>query len=70
MLGVLACPNLPFHSIIHSYQNSSARQFGCLFYATIGAGTRMQLLNDSSSVTKVIIFLYELLLCDAYAYEK
>ncbi|CAH9071062.1 unnamed protein product [Cuscuta epithymum] len=44
VLGVLACPNLPLASIAyHGYQEN----YGCLFFAQVGAGTYMQTLDGS-----------------------
>lgn len=53
VLGVLACPNLPLASIAGANNNSSSNETGCLFFATIGSGTYMQLLDSESSPTKV-----------------
>lgn len=48
VLGVLACPNLPFASISGDSQHSSHDEVGCLFFAQVGAGTYMQSLEGSS----------------------
>ncbi|VVB17949.1 unnamed protein product [Arabis nemorensis] len=55
VLGVLACPNLPLASIAgnNSSKNSSSNKIGCLFFATIGSGTYMQLLDSKSPPVKV-----------------
>ncbi|KAG7539119.1 Inositol monophosphatase-like [Arabidopsis suecica] len=55
VLGVLACPNLPLASIAGNNKNnkSSSDEIGCLFFATIGSGTYMQLLDSKSSPVKV-----------------
>ncbi|KAL1204055.1 SAL1 phosphatase [Cardamine amara subsp. amara] len=55
VLGVLACPNLPLASIAgkNNNNNSSSNEIGCLFFATIGSGTYMQLLDSKSSPVKV-----------------
>ncbi|CAA0830230.1 Inositol monophosphatase family protein [Striga hermonthica] len=52
VLGVLACPNLPFASIARHDPNISEDKTGCLFFAQIGTGTYMQSL-DGSLPTKV-----------------
>lgn len=49
MLGALACPNLPLASISSTSQHPSQGEVGCLFFANIGAGTYIQLLNSSSA---------------------
>lgn len=54
VLGVLACPNLPFKSIARSDSSSSEDKAGFLFFAEVGGGTYMQSL-DGSSPTKVSI---------------
>lgn len=54
VLGVLACPNLPLTSIAKREQSNSEDIVGCLFFAQIGAGTYMQIL-DGSQPTKVCI---------------
>ncbi|GMY12497.1 SAL1 phosphatase-like [Fagus crenata] len=48
VLGVLACPNLPFASISGDSQHSSHDEVGCLFFAQVGAGTYMQSLEGYS----------------------
>ncbi|XP_010484166.1 PREDICTED: SAL1 phosphatase [Camelina sativa] len=54
VLGVLACPNLPLASIAGANNNnSSSNEIGCLFFATIGSGTYMQLLGSKSAPVKV-----------------
>ncbi|KAF2284444.1 hypothetical protein GH714_021904 [Hevea brasiliensis] len=50
VLGALACPNLPLASIGGVNQHPSQGEVGCLFFANIGAGTYMQLLNSSSAI--------------------
>ncbi|KFK28088.1 hypothetical protein AALP_AA8G470800 [Arabis alpina] len=52
VLGVLACPNLPLASIAGN-KSSSSDEMGCLFFATIGSGTYMQLLDSKSPPAKV-----------------
>ncbi|OAY36111.1 SAL1 phosphatase [Manihot esculenta] len=49
VLGALACPNLPLASISSTSQHPSQGEVGCLFFANIGAGTYIQLLNSSSA---------------------
>ncbi|KAJ9177821.1 hypothetical protein P3X46_012993 [Hevea brasiliensis] len=58
VLGALACPNLPLASIGGVNQHPSQGEVGCLFFANIGTGTYMQLLN-SSSATKVQVTAIE-----------
>lgn len=48
VLGVLACPNLPFTSISGGNPNAFNGEVGCLFFSEVGRGTYMQLLNGSS----------------------
>lgn len=50
VLGVLACPNLPWASISDGKQRASDDDSGCLFFAEIGAGTYLQSLTGSSPV--------------------
>ncbi|CAN1215710.1 SAL1 phosphatase [Linum perenne] len=45
VLGVLGCPNLPLTSIANAKQQPSPGEVGCLFFATVGAGTYMQSLE-------------------------
>ncbi|KAK1263005.1 hypothetical protein QJS04_geneDACA009230 [Acorus gramineus] len=52
VLGVLACPNLPSRPIGEPEKNSLQNSVGCLFSASIGGGSVLQLL-DGSSPTKV-----------------
>ncbi|XP_010521143.1 PREDICTED: SAL1 phosphatase [Tarenaya hassleriana] len=60
VLGVLACPNLPLASIAgDNNKNSSSDQTGCLFFATVGSGTYMQLLDAESSPVKVQVTAIE-----------
>ncbi|XP_064951859.1 3'(2'),5'-bisphosphate nucleotidase-like [Musa acuminata AAA Group] len=49
VLGVLACPNLPFTSIANLDGHSSENQIGCLFSAQTGCGAYMQLLHEPSA---------------------
>ncbi|CAL9079550.1 unnamed protein product [Musa textilis] len=49
VLGVLACPNLPFTSIANLDGHSSENQTGCLFSAQTGCGAYMQLLHEPSA---------------------
>ncbi|PKU60234.1 SAL1 phosphatase isoform X1 [Dendrobium catenatum] len=58
VLGVLACPNLPLTPISSTYEHSSKTEFGCLFSASIGFGTKMESL-DGSTTTKVHISTVE-----------
>ncbi|CAA7034875.1 unnamed protein product [Microthlaspi erraticum] len=55
VLGVLACPNLPLASIagINKNNNSASNEIGCLFFATLGSGTYMQLLDSKSAPVRV-----------------
>uniref|UniRef100_A0A1J3EK93 SAL1 phosphatase n=1 Tax=Noccaea caerulescens TaxID=107243 RepID=A0A1J3EK93_NOCCA len=58
VLGVLACPNLPLASIAGNNNNnnnnkSSSNEIGCLFFATLGSGTYMQLLDSKSAPIRV-----------------
>ncbi|GLT50307.1 hypothetical protein SLA2020_237990 [Shorea laevis] len=48
VLGVLACPNLPFPSISGGNLNGFNGEVGCLFFSEVGQGTYMQSLNGSS----------------------
>ncbi|MBA0599615.1 hypothetical protein Gorai_005826, partial [Gossypium raimondii] len=50
VLGVLACPNLPLTSISVAHPHSPNNEVGCLFFAEVGRGTYMQLLDGSSTV--------------------
>ncbi|KAK1300929.1 hypothetical protein QJS10_CPB13g01011 [Acorus calamus] len=52
VLGVLACPNLPSRPIGEPEKHSLQNSVGCLFSASIGGGSVLQLL-DGSSPTKV-----------------
>ncbi|KAK4416678.1 3'(2'),5'-bisphosphate nucleotidase [Sesamum alatum] len=58
VLGVLACPNLPFASITRRDQSISEDRVGSLFFAQVGAGTYMQSL-DGSPPTKVHVTAIE-----------
>uniref|UniRef100_A0A2P2JQZ4 3'(2'),5'-bisphosphate nucleotidase n=1 Tax=Rhizophora mucronata TaxID=61149 RepID=A0A2P2JQZ4_RHIMU len=50
VLGVLACPNLPLSSIGGGSQHALNNEVGCLFFASVGSGAYVQLLDGSSPV--------------------
>lgn len=58
MLGVLACPNLPFTSIANLDGHSSENQIGCLFSAQTGCGAYMQLLHEPSAAKVVFSLMF------------
>lgn len=58
VLGVLACPNLPLHSLAGHGLHNVQGKVGCLFFAQVGTGTYMQPL-DGSPPTKVGFFAHQ-----------
>lgn len=54
--GVLGCPNLPMESIDNGVPASSSEPVGCLFSASLGAGTYVESL-DGSVKPKPVQFL-------------
>ncbi|CAN8264458.1 unnamed protein product [Cochlearia groenlandica] len=54
VLGVMACPNLPFDSADKSFQET----VGCLFFATMGLGAYVQPLKGNFPPQKVSILTY------------
>ncbi|XP_010484168.1 PREDICTED: probable SAL3 phosphatase [Camelina sativa] len=53
VLGVMACPKLPFSSTTGNTLKSSPEKVGCLFYGSVGTGTYVQSLSVDSLPVKV-----------------
>ncbi|CAN8264461.1 unnamed protein product [Cochlearia groenlandica] len=55
VLGVMACPKLPFTTTdtSNNTEKSSPEKMGCLFYGAVGTGTYVQSLNADSPPEKV-----------------
>lgn len=56
--GVLGCPNLPMESIANGVPARSSERVGCLFSASLRAGTTVESLDGSGQPQPVPFLIY------------